>query len=251
MFDPNLLRERIMRSQITSSRLCVLIAVSFILFGVVGNAQEKPESASSGTPIIPARITQAVDEKNLVVLKGNVHPLARLEFDQEAVADARPLRRMLVLLQRSPEQETALQKLLDEQQDKSSPNYHAWLTAEEFGKQFGPADSDIQTVTHWLESYGFTDIKVGTGRTVVEFSGSVASVLNAFHTEIHHYLVRGEEHIANASDPQIPAALKPAIAGIVSLHNFRKKPMYHLAGVFNGSKASEVAGPAVPEFSFN
>ncbi len=144
-----------------------------------------------------------------------------------------------------------MQSLLSEQQDKSSPNYHAWLRAEEFGKQFGPADSDIQTVTHWLESYGFPDIKVGTGRTVVEFSGSVASVRNAFHTEIRQYLVGGEEHIANASDPQIPAALKPAIAGIVSLHNFRKKPLYHLVSMSRMSKSSHAADAAGPENTFS
>src|SRR5205807_2787966 len=154
-----------------------------------------------------------------VVLRGNVHPLARPEFDQGLVADAQPLKRMLLLLQRSPDQESALRQLLDDQQSRSSPNYHAWLTPGEFGRRFGPADEDIQAVTKWLSSQGFTDINVGAGRNVIEFSGTVASVRNAFHTEMHHYLVNGEDHLANASDPQIPAALTTAFAGIVSLHN--------------------------------
>src|SRR3981189_2292140 len=98
----------------------------------------------------PARIIQAIDEKNLVTLSGNVHPLARPEFDQGPIADAQPLNRILLLLQRSPDQEAALLKLLDDQQSKSSPNYHAWLTPDQFGKQFGPADADIQSVTQWL-----------------------------------------------------------------------------------------------------
>src|SRR5437867_3405898 len=87
-------------------------------------------------PPVAARIIQAIDEKNPVSLPGNVHPFARYEFDQGAVRDAQPLRRMLLLLQRSPQQEAALQKLLDDQQDKFSPNYHAWLTPEQFGEQF-------------------------------------------------------------------------------------------------------------------
>ncbi len=210
-----------------------------------------PWQTAAQTINIQPRIIDAVDEQKLVSLTGNVHPVARPEFDQGPIADARPLRRILVLLQRSPEQETALQKLLDEQQDKSSPNYHAWLTAEEFGKQFGPADSDIQTVTHWLESYGFTDVKVGSGRTVIEFSGNVASVRSAFHTEIRRYFVKGEEHIANATDPQIPAALQPLIAGIVSLHNFRKKPLYHLVSMSRMSKSSHAADAAGPENTFS
>ena len=101
------------------------------------------------------RITQALDERQLVTIKGNVHPLARPEFDQGAVRDTQPLRRMLLLLQRSTDQEAALEKLLEQQQDKSSADYHSWITPDQFGKEFGPADGDIQTVTnhksppHW------------------------------------------------------------------------------------------------------
>ena len=188
----------------------------------------------------PPRITETVDEKNLVVLPGNVHPLARPEFDQGVAADAQPLKRILLLLQRSPDEETALRQLLDEQQSKSSPNYHAWLTPEQFGQQFGPADADIQTVTQWLTSQGFMDIKVGPGRTVIEFSGNVAQVRNAFHTEIHRYLVNGEEHTANASNSQVPAALAPVVAGIVSLHDFRPVPHIRRVGSFHRSKSGAV-----------
>lgn len=201
------------------------------------------------TQNVQALITRTVDEKNFVSLAGNVHPLARPEFDQGPVAGEEPLNRMMLLLPRSPEQEAALKTVLKEQQDISSPSYHVWLTPEEFGKRFGPADSDIQTVTAWLTSQGFTDIQVGAGRTAIEFSGNVGSVRSAFHTEIHRYLVNGEEHIANASDPQIPVALAPVIAGIVSLHDFRKKPMYRLAG--NTPAFSGLPTAANPEYTFN
>lgn len=209
------------------------LLVSSILVFTIG-------PAAAQTTNIPARITQAVDEKNLVVLQGNVHPLARAEFDQGAVADAQPIRRILLLLQRSPDQEAALRQLLDSQQNKSSPNYHAWLTPEQFGKQFGPADADIQAVTQWLTSQGFSDIKVGPGRTVIEFSGNVAHVRNAFHTQIHRFVVNNEEHMANASNPQIPVALSPAVAGIVSLHDFRPVPHVLRAGSFHRSKSGAV-----------
>jgi subtilase family serine protease len=41
---------------------------------------------------------------------------------------------MMLVLQRSPEQETALTALLNQQQDKSSPNYHMWLRPSQFGQ---------------------------------------------------------------------------------------------------------------------
>jgi subtilase family serine protease len=135
------------------------------------------------------------------------------------------MERMLLILKRSPEQESALRKLLDEQLDQTSPNFHKWLTPDEFGQQFGPSSEDIRSVTSWLESHGFQVAGVSKGRTVIEFSGSVRQVQEAFHISIHKYLANGEEHWANAADPQIPTALAPAVAGIDSLHDFQKKPL--------------------------
>src|SRR5439155_1638886 len=73
-------------------------------------------------------------------------------------------------------------------------------------------------------------------RTVIEFSGNVMIVRNAFHTEIHRYFVNGEEHQANVSEPQIPVALTPVVAGVVSMHSFPRKAMYQLAAVHTRSK---------------
>ncbi len=188
--------------------------------------------AVAQTTNIPARITQALDEKNLVTLPGNVHPLARPEFDQGVLPDGHPMSRMLLLLQRSTEQEASLTHLLEDQQNKSSRSYHAWLTPEEFGKQFGAAAADIQAVTAWLTSWGFTGIKVGPGRQVIEFSGTAGDVRNAFRTEIRRFVVDGKEYTANASDPQIPAALALVVAGIVSLHNFPRKSHAKFLGPF-------------------
>ncbi len=211
-------------------------------------AQSKPEAAGAPTgqaAATPARITQAIDETQLVRLRGNVHPLARPEFDQGVVGDATPMKRMMLVLQRGPEQQAALSKFMDEQLSKDSPNFHNWLTPEQFGKQFGPADADIQTVTDWLAHQGFQQIKVGAGRTAIEFSGNVAQVRNAFHTEIHQFNVNGESRQANLSDPQIPAALTPAVAGIVSLHNFPRKSMKHIVGAFTRT----ADGRIVPQFT--
>ena len=79
-------------------------------------------------------ITQPVDETQLTVLKGNTHPLARPAFDLGTAPATLPMQRMLLVLKRSPQQEAALRKLLDEQQSKGSPNYHKWLTPTQFGR---------------------------------------------------------------------------------------------------------------------
>jgi hypothetical protein len=197
---------------------------------VAGAAAQEGTTVSSGTTAPQRLITQPVDAAQLTVLKGNTHPLARPEFDQGPAPASLPMQRMLLVLKRSPEQESALRKLLDDQQDKASPNYHRWLTPEQFGKQFGPSDGDLQTVTAWLQSRGFQITALSKGRTVIEFSGSASQVQTAFHTSIHKYVVNGEEHWANASDPSIPAALAPAVHGVLSLHNFPRRSYSTVVG---------------------
>src|SRR6266576_3256602 len=68
-------------------------------------------------------INQPIMESQLTTLRGNTHPLARPQFDIGAAAPNLPLQRMLLVLKRSPQQDAALQKLLDDQQDQASPNY--------------------------------------------------------------------------------------------------------------------------------
>ena len=207
------------------------------------NTQAAGPSSFGQTPAVPARITQAIDETQLVRLKGNVHPLARREFDQGPVPDSTLMSRMLLVLQRSPEQEAALQQLMNEQLSNVSPNFHRWLTPQQFGAQFGPADADVQTITDWLTRQGFHDLKVGAGRTTIEFSGNVGQVRNTFHAEIHQLSVNGENHVANMSDPQIPAALAPTVAGVVSLHNLRHRSHTRLLGTFRRDTATGVVKP--------
>ena len=189
-------------------------------------------SAEVPLPSPQSRIVQAVDDSRRVTLIGNTHPLARAEFDDGGVADEMQLRRMQLVLQRSPQQEAALKRLLDQQQDTSSSAYHQWLTPEVFGITFGPSDRDLSAVTSWLSAHGFTKIQVNAGRTLIEFSGTAGAVRAAFHTQIHRYNVDGEQHLANAVDPQIPAAFAPVISGIVSLNNFQHKPANRKVGRF-------------------
>ncbi len=62
---------------------------------------------------------------------------------------------------------------------------------------------------------------ITTNGLLIDFSGTAGQVREAFHTEIHQLDVKGVQHIANMSDPQIPAALAPAVVGVVSLHDFK------------------------------
>ncbi len=175
----------------------------------------------------PVLITTAVDEKALVTFGGNTRPEANARNDRGPVADDFAMEHMWLELRRPPEREAALEQFIDQLTDPKSPNYHHWLTAQEIGERYGLAQQDMDAISGWLRSHGFTVDAVYPNGMVIDFSGTARQVREAFHTEIHWLDVNGEKHIANMSDPQIPAALAPAVVGVVALHDFRPRPIRH------------------------
>ena len=170
-------------------------------------------------------ITQPVDSNSLMPVSGNTRGEAKKSAnDRGLVDDSMPLPEMRVQLRRPAAQEQAFEQLIEQLHDPNSPNYHHWLTAAEIGVQFGPAQSDIAAVSAWLRQSGFTVKAASPSGMLIDFSGTAGQVRRVFRTEIHNVSVRGEIRYANVSDPQIPAALGPAVAGIHGLNNIRPVP---------------------------
>jgi pseudomonalisin len=197
--------------------LTVLALGGFTRFARAANQA----GSSTAAPLI----VQSIDEAKLVQLVGNTHPLAIPKYDQGAVSDSLPMEHMFLQLRRSPQQEEALERFIGEIQDPHSGNYHKWLTADELGRNFAPAQQDIDTIVQWLSSHGLQVNVVYKNGLTIDVTGTAGQVREAFHTEIHKYNVNGQQHIANASDPQIPAALAPVVVGVVSLHDFMPKSL--------------------------
>jgi subtilase family serine protease len=212
-------RERTMRVSISkASKFGPALIAMMVVAVAVGIAFGPPARAQTS----PARpmITQSINEANLVRLFGNVRPEAVAANDRGRVPDGFSMEHLLLQLKRPPAQEQALGQLIDQLHDPASPNFHRWLSPAQFGTQFGPAASDIQQVTGWLQRRGFSVNVVYPSGMTIDFSGTAGQVSAAFHTEIHYLLARGATHFANMSDPQIPAALASAVAGVVSLNDF-------------------------------
>ena len=186
----------------------------------------KAQTVSTARPLIVDR----VDEKSLVTLKGNTRPEVRAQYDRGPVVASLPMRNLVLVLRRSPEQEAAAAAFAASQSDPQSPNYHQWLTPEQVGERFGAAQSDIDAITRWLQGHGFSVDDLSKNHLTIRFSGTASQVQDAFHTEIHNLDVNGAKHIANMSDPQIPAALAPAVVGIQALHNFYPRPLHRMGG---------------------
>ncbi len=191
----------------------------------------------------------AIDESQLVVLTGNTHPKASAAYDVGAVDDGLVLEHMQLLLKRSPEVQARLEQHIAQMHDKASPLYHQWLTAQQFSAMYGVPQSDVDVVTGWLASHGFNVDSVADNRMVVEFTGTAGQIRGAFHTEIHNLMVKGAAHIANMSDPQIPAHLASVVVGVHALHDFMPHPNYKSKGLARRDSASGQWSQVNPDFT--
>ena len=182
-------------------------------------------SYAATAPQAQPRITQPIDNHVYVTLHGNTRPEAKNTAAYRGpVAAETPVNHILLFLQRSPEQEQALNEYIESLNDRKSSNYHKWLSAEEYG-EYGVAEADINKITNWLGSQGFTINRVYPNNMLIDISGTAGSIAQAFHTQMGQLEVNGKLQIANLSDPQIPAALAPVISGFFSLNNFRPHAM--------------------------
>ena len=183
-----------------------------LTFSVLSYSQTQPAD----------RLSSAIAASQRAVINA-VHPLATKQNDIGRLAGSQVLSRMVLVLQRSAQQESALQQLLAAQQDPKSPQYHQWLTADEFGQQFGPSDNDMAKIQGWLQGQGFSVEAAPHGRQYLLFTGTSAQVETAFQTQMHQYRVNGTTYIANAVAATIPKALAPDVKGLASLNGFEKE----------------------------
>jgi len=175
--------------------------------------------------VVAPRVTQKIDESRLITLKGNVHPAANAANSRGPVADSAPVGHIILMLKRSDDQQRSLDALIDQLHNSQAENFHKWLTPEEFGRRFGPADEDVAAVAGWLRSHGFKIEDMPPSKTHITFTGTVGQMRQAFHVDIHHLSVNGEAHQAAMNEPRIPAALAPVVSGFRQLHDFWPKPM--------------------------
>jgi uncharacterized protein (TIGR03437 family) len=182
--------------------------------------------ALSATPGVAQRnrITESLRSGRRTLLANHIPPQTRSGDDRGPVARNLRMQSLTLALKPSDAQQADLDRLLAEQQDPSSPNYHRWLTPEEYADRFGVSADDLAKLTDWLKSQNLTVTGTARSRNWVSFSGTAPDVEKAFSTEIHEFVVNGETHFSNVTDPSIPTGLTPVISAIHGLNDFRMHP---------------------------
>jgi len=114
----------------------------------------------------------------------------------------------------------ALDAMVQDMYDKSSPNYHRFLTLSEFKKQFAPTAKETATVRDFLTSHNMKVTSIDKNNHFVVAQGRVADAQTAFNTKINRMMVNGVAHHVNATPPSITgpaAALVSTVQGLSDL----------------------------------
>jgi subtilase family serine protease len=188
-----------------------------------------PASQIAHAPSAPVDRVRGPVTSEVTPLKGQTHPMDRAAVDLGEAPASMPTGRMVLWLRRSAEQQAQLSQFLSRAQKAGSAGYRHWLTPETYGAAYGISDHDLATVEQWLQTNGLTVERVSAARNAIQFSGTAGALSSAFHTSIHSYLVGRQKHFSNATDPEIPTALAPVIAGVSPMNDFRAKPL-HVSG---------------------
>lgn len=230
---------------------CAARLICFLSLGaaLVNSLTMNAQTSSTLRPV--PLVTQATNEDKRVELTGNVHPLAVARYDRGEAPLAIPTGRIQLVLGRSRAQQQALVQYLADVQNPNSPDYRKWLTPAQYGARFGITDSDLQAVEAWLQSHGLEVDRVPQARNVIEFSGTFGQIDSAFHTSIHIFQVNGASHYANISNPQIPAALQPVIAGVGPLHDFHPESQAKFSSTAHFDPSTKEIKPDLTLFASN
>ena len=113
-----------------------------------------------------------------------------------------------------------LDAMVQDMYDKSSPNYHRFLTLSEFKKQFAPTAKEAATVRDYLNAHNMKVTSIDKNNHFVVAQGRVADAQIAFNTKINRTMINGVAHHVNTAPPTITgpaAALVSTVQGLSDL----------------------------------
>jgi len=183
-------------------------------------------------------------EGTAFLLRGN-HPTEDLKSFLPAPTNKRLNLEIKLALRNKEERD----RLVSEQQNRKSPQYHRWLTADGFTRRFGPDARSLEAVEGWLKSNGFEVRSSSLTGRYLRFSGTVAQVERALNLKM--LAAKDGIHYANASDPYIPAKLGGVVAyidGLENLHPFSPSGHFDLRKMLKGSFPFQFGPPEIYNF---
>jgi subtilase family serine protease len=114
------------------------------------------------------------------------------------------------------------EKFLAELQDNNSPNFHKYLTPEQWNARFAPSAHDEQAIVDWLTANGMTVTQRYPNRLVVDAEASSEVIEKAFAIQLNSYKVGADTEFSNDRDPVIPSHLVGILHSVGGLNSIQR-----------------------------
>jgi kumamolisin len=153
---------------------------------------------------------------------GRQTPPQVLEGTAKLVEHYNPNQMLRVVFALRPPHMAEEEEFLQELHTKGSPNFHHFLTPEEWDSRFAPSAADEQAVVDWAQSEGFTVTHRFPDRLLVDLEATVGTIEGALGVTINRYQVGAETLFSNDRDPVIPPSLAGIVYSVQGLNNIQR-----------------------------
>jgi hypothetical protein len=135
------------------------------------------------------------------------------------VSPYNPTQKLRLVLALQPPHMAEEEQFLGELETKGSPNFHKFLTSEEWNARFAPSAEDEQKVVDWATSQGLTVTNRFANRLLVDVEAPVEVIEKAFNVAINNYQLGNEVDFSNDRDPVVPTELGGILSSVVGLNS--------------------------------
>jgi len=160
-------------------------------------------------------------------------PLAVASAQAPRVAALPPQQHLQLALSLPLRNQAQLNDLLQQLQDPNSPNFHHYLSVQEFTARFGPTQADYDEVVSWAQAKGFTVTDMPANRRLVDVDGSVDTVNSALHVSLGSYSSPTDAREFFAPDREPTVDLAVPLLSIAGLNNFTPPSKHSHQGDMN------------------
>ncbi|MGH8274477.1 MAG: protease pro-enzyme activation domain-containing protein [Gammaproteobacteria bacterium] len=145
-----------------------------------------------------------------------------------------------------------LKRFLQNVQNPSSPEYHQYLTPQQFTAQYGPSQAQVALVVGFLEHHGIRVDNVSPNRVLIHTEATADAYDHALAIMINDYTLNGRPFFSTTDRPQLPAPVADVVQSILGLDNSQlMRPHSHfraLGSHANGASPQPTPPPATSAY---
>ena len=113
----------------------------------------------------------------------------------------------------------ALEQLIHDLHDPSSPRFGQFLTPAQFAEAFGPSKADVNAVVQHLKKAGYKVMNTSSNRVLIRARAPVSTVEKSLNLRMNRYKGRTHSFFSAAEEPSLPPEMADRVLHIVGLQN--------------------------------